>query len=393
MKKQSVAMVVYGWYPSDPRVRREAEALVSAGISVDVICLRESGQLENDVFNDVGIHRMKIKRSRSGIFSYIFNYTLFILSVFLHFILTYPRKKYDLIHIHNMPDVLVISSIIPKIFGAKIILDLHDPMPEVFMTKYGLDYSNVLIRTLISLEKFCIKYSNLIITPNLAFKEKFIERGCPEDKIHIIMNSPQEHIFDSKMLKNSHRRSKDKFSIMYHGTIVERHGLILALEAVAQLKDRIPNIVFNVYGDGNEFVERFKSHITKLGLENIVVYHGKVNLEAIAAAIVDIDVGIIPNEKTVFTEINLPTRIFEYLSLDKSVIVPKTQGICDYFDENSIFFFESGNADSLARTILQIFNGNSKYQEIVEKGISIYNRHRWENQKSKLINLVTDLLN
>src|SRR6267142_42210 len=38
-----VCMVVFSEYPKDPRVRREAEALVEAGIPVDVICLRGKG--------------------------------------------------------------------------------------------------------------------------------------------------------------------------------------------------------------------------------------------------------------------------------------------------------------------------------------------------------------
>ena len=37
-----------------------------------------------------------------------------------------------------MPDVLVFGAIVPKLLGAKIILDLHDPMPELMQTIFKL---------------------------------------------------------------------------------------------------------------------------------------------------------------------------------------------------------------------------------------------------------------
>ena len=63
------------------------------------------------------------------------------------------------------------------------------------------------------------------------------------------------------------------------------------------------------------------------------------NVNEIVAAIGDCDLGIIPNHRNIFTEINTPTRIFEYLALAKPVIAPKTQGIQDYFgDDRSDLF-------------------------------------------------------
>jgi hypothetical protein len=43
--------------------------------------------------------------------------------------------RYNLVHVHNMPDVLVFEAFIPRVCGARVILDLHDPMPEL-MIKY-----------------------------------------------------------------------------------------------------------------------------------------------------------------------------------------------------------------------------------------------------------------
>ena len=69
------------------------------------------------------------------------------------------------------------------------------------------------------------------------------------------------------------------------------------------------------------------------GLQDSVRYLGPKNLEQIVEAIDACDVGIIPNRRSIFTEINTPTRIFEYLSRDKPVIAPLAPGIQDYFGD------------------------------------------------------------
>jgi len=390
-KNKRIAMVVFSIYPLDTRVRREAEALVEAGMTVDVICLKENTKPRKEVINGVNCWRLPIKHKRTGKMRNIWEYLYFIILSFFWLSLIHLRNRYKLVHVHNMPDVLVFSALIPRLTGAKVILDLHDPMPEVYMTKFSINKSHPVVRLLLFLEKYSICFSNLVLTPNIAFRNLFISRGCPEAKIHIIMNSPQESIFHRTETKNNHSiENEDRFLIMYHGELTTRSGYNIALKAVDNLREKIPNLEFHVYGDG-EFKIHFLDLIGELNLNNIVTYHGVVSLESIAVAIESINVGIVPNRKTPFTEINLPTRIFEYLSMGKPVVVPKTKGILDYFSEDSLHFFEAGNADNLADAILEVYNNPSKSQAVLNRGISVYQKHRWEVEKKKFIDLVTDL--
>ena len=145
------------------------------------------------------------------------------------------------------------------------------------------------------------------------------------------------------------------------------------------------NIVFHVYGSGNTFVEKFKQFIKQYNFDNIVQNHGLISLETIALEIKSIHLGIIPNKKTVFTEINIPMRIFEYLNLKRPIIVPETKGIKDYFNSNSIYFFESGNYESLEKAILQAYNDiKSESYQILNEGLKIYNNFCWKKERQKL---------
>jgi len=379
-----IAMVVLSSYPIDVRVRREAEALCDAGAEIDVLCITQRGELTKDNVNGINVFRLNLKRYRASKLRYLLEYALFFSWSFLKLTYLELRNRYDIIHVHNMPDFLVLTAIIPKLFGAKIVLDLHDPMPELFSSMINVDEKHYIVKILKFFEKICIKFANLVLTPNIAFKKLFVSRGCPDSKIQIVMNSPDEKVF--KYHNNSLKESKysSKFLLMYHGAIVERHGLDIAVKAVAELKEKIPNIYMVIYGRGN-FLTKVEKLIDGLNLKDHFEIRGFAVVDEIAAFIPQIDIGVIPNRTNPFTQLNFPVRIFEYLINKKTVIVPETGGIKDYFDPESIYYFKPGDSANLAETIFRIYSNNGESKKTLEKSYAVYKNYTWELQKQQLI--------
>lgn len=375
-------MISYSYYPSDTRIRKEAETLVNNFYDVDILCLKRKGEFTSEVFNNVKIYRIGIEKIRRGIFNYLILYSLFFLAVFFKINFLYARKKYTFFHFHNMPNFLVFSAIIPKIFGSKIILDMHDPMPELLNS--ALKTNNRLLKKILILEeKLSIKFVHKVITTNNAFKEVFISRGCPSDKIEIVMNSPQNDIFDKiKPVK----RNDGKFVILYNGSIVERHGLDILIDAIFILKDKIPNLELRIFGTG-EFWDLVSRKIGELNLWNYVKYYGGVMLDDLVKEIATCDLGIIPNRFNEFTNLNFPIRVLEYIHFKKPVIVPRTKGIIDYFPENSIFYFDPLRANELSKIIFNIYINKESLRNIIEEGYKIYQRNTWQQQKEVLLKL------
>jgi glycosyltransferase involved in cell wall biosynthesis len=391
-RHSSVCMVVFAHYPEDVRVRYEAEALVGAGMPVDVICLRQGSELPRERVNGVMVHRIGLERKRRGKIGYIWEYVIFIAAVALLLARLDARRGYGLIHVHNMPDVLVLCAIVPKIRGAKMLLDLHDPMPELFRTIYSVPEGHPVIRVLKVLEGFSIRLADAVITPNISFRKLFIARGCPPEKIHIVMNSPQETIFDRDAARTFREadRGLRGYALMLHGTVEERQGQDIAVRAVSLLRDRIPNLALHIYGEGS-FLMHVRELVRTLRLDELVHFHGTVAIERIVESLARADVVLVPNKRNPFTELNFPTRIFEALRMEKPVIAPRTQGVLDYFDEGSLFFFEPGSAEDLAEKIVDIYSNPVRSREVVERGVEVYLRHTWERQGERLVALVGGL--
>lgn len=391
-----VAMVTFSPYPYDPRPRRAVDALVGEGASIDMICLGDESAPKREVLNGVSVLRLPIKHDRRGKFAYAYRYAAFILTSSAIFAWRALRRRYDLVYVHNMPDILIVSSLFPKALGAKVVLDLHDPMPELMMTIFDAPQSGKSVQLLKRLEKWSIARADLVITVNVACKRIFSARSCPPEKIAVVMNSPDGRIFPFRGTRSetlAENNGTRPFVIMYHGSLVERNGLDVAIEAFSQVRAAVPTAELRIFGAKTAFLERMMDTVRNKNLHESVRYLGSRRLEDLVTEIESCDLGVIPNHRNAFTEINTPTRIFEYLALGKPVIAPSTPGIQDYFNKESLLFFEAGNPGDLAQQIEYAFSHPREVQEIVRKAQRVFQEHTWDCERETLLRRMSEVLN
>ena len=395
LQGKRMAVISFSPFPGDPRPRRAAEAFVHAGMKVEVICLMEEESPKRETFKGIEIDRIGIKKIRNSKTWYVFQYCLFILIAFAKLTARSLTRHYHVVHVHNMPDVLVFAALVPKLFGAKVILDLHDPMPELMMTIFNLRRESLEVRLMAWLEKWSIARADLVLTVNRACERLFVSRSCSASKVSVVMNSPDEQIFKYSPAQIRNRQSggdNAPFVIMYHGTLVERNGVDLATEALVKLRQFVPAAELRIYGPRTPFLEQVMLSVSDKGLEKAVHYLGPRRLEQLTEAIMECDVGVVPNKRSIFTEINTPTRIFEYLALGKPVVAPRAPGIQDYFSEDSLVFFNLGEADDLALKLIWVALNQKEALEIANRGQAVYRSHAWQEEKTKLVNAVVKVL-
>jgi glycosyltransferase involved in cell wall biosynthesis len=237
--------------------------------------------------------------------------------------------------------------------------------------------------------------ANSVLTVNNACKGIFASRSCPPEKINVVMNSPDEQIFPLRTPRSAPSAVGTPgrpLVVMYHGTIVERNGLDLAVDAVARVHQAGLDVELRIYGRETPFLRQVITEAHNKGLEDRVRYLGPRRLEDLVREIEDCDVGIIPNHRSAFADINTPTRIFEYLALGKPVIAPRTPGIQDYFSPQSLLLFESGNSNELAQQIEYAALHYREAMEIARRGQRIYLEHTWTDEKRKLVDVICRLL-
>ena len=391
-----VGVLLFSNYPADPRPRRAAEALTREGAIVDLLCMQQNErEPRHENVNGVNVSRLPFRRYRGGKLTYVGQYAAFILISFVYLTIRSLRKRYDFIHVHNMPDILVFAAAAAKARGSKLILDLHDPMPELMQTIFKLPPESLSVRALKMMEKKSIAFSDLVLTVNIACQNLYSARSCQRDKIRVVLNSPDDYIFrfrPANLNEPNGEAIERTYTILYHGSLVARNGLDLAVEALETVRRSIPNVKLVVCGERTPFLGSVIEMAHERQLENNIDYLGVQNLNGIVEAITACDLGIIPNQKNIFTEINTPTRIFEYLALGKPVIAPRTTAIQDYFGDRDLIFFELGDARDLARQIEYAFSHPEEVTETTQRGQRVYLDHTWTRERAQFLDAVDEVL-
>jgi glycosyltransferase involved in cell wall biosynthesis len=288
-----------------------------------------------------------------------------------------------------MPDFIVFSALFAKLLGARIILDVHDTMPEAYATKFDLDLRHPLIAAIRVEERLSAALANFVITTNELHREALVGHGIPARKIVIVMNVGNPSVFKPR----SRRRTPPPGQLVlgYHGTVAERLGLDLVVEAVDRARSFCPGVRFLLIGDG-EFMPQLRRLVAQRQLQGIIELRGWVPVEALPEALAAIDIGVVGNRKITEMRKNwmLPVKMLEYTAMEIPTIAPRLRAITRYFSDDNAFLYVPDDADDLARVICEICASPARIDRL-RAGLQTFNeRFNWPSMARTYVNLVAN---
>ncbi len=389
--KTNIAIFSYTIYSGDSRLRKEAEAASELDYNVDVFVLKEKKHQTINCINGVNVYQLSSGKYRGdSAFKYIISYINFFLRLFFKLSWNTWGKKYHIIYCNNMPNFLIFAAIIPKIFRAKIILDILDTMPEVYLSKFHTPFSMFISKMLLFEEKISALFSDIVLTVHEPAKTEILAKhGIPINKIKVIMNLPEETIFDGHKYINSYINDNN-IKLMYHGTISFRCGLDIVLGGLKIVISKFPNVILNIYGNGDS-VSDIKSLIKQLDLEDNVFFHGFVALDQLPRLISKSDIGIVSYKKSISTDYSLPVKLMEYIFMELPILSVSNRVMDYYFADYELFYYRSDDAESFAKELTKLIENKNLLLESKFKLQDIKKRMNWKDEKIKLKKIFTDL--
>ena len=382
-------MVVHAYYRKDARVRRYADALIETGNDVDVLCLREKGETSTERSDGLRIVRLPLTRVRGGRLSYVLEYLASFVLFSIYLSVWHLRRRYHLVHVHNMPDVLVFTAWLPKLMGAKIVLDFHDPMPELYISKYKKKRTAPLIRALTLLERWSASFAHLLITANDTFKRIFVARKLPAAKLHVVHNLADDTIFRRGNVPP--RTSPRSFVLLHIGTISERYGLDLVIRALPALREAIPGLKFRIIGkitgEGDE-VGRLKTLASELGVADLVEFPPPVSLEDVPREMANADVGVHTALPDGYMEYIFPLKVGEFAAMEVPLIASRMPVLEDYLGPDGAAYIEPGDVEGLRDRVLRLYRDPAFRAKTVAGYDAFRKTYRWETEKRRYLELV-----
>jgi glycosyltransferase involved in cell wall biosynthesis len=368
------------YFPCDTRVRREVHALAKAGHEIDVICMRRPGQPLYERSGSVSVYRVPLEHKRGGVLRYLFEYVSFPVAAFFCAAALALRRRWDVVQVNTLPDWLVFAAVVPRLLGARVLLDLHECMPEFFATKFRATPSHPAVRLLARLEQASIRFADLAITCTEQMRGAFVARGAQGEKIEVILNSADEELFDPQRYPPT-GSGPDRFVLISHGSIEERYGLDTAISAVALLAAEIPGLRLEIFGEG-AYSDELKELAEQLGIEDRVFFSdGMVPLDDLLRAIAAADAGVVAMKRDSFRDLTHTNKMFDFITMRRPVIVSRTASVEAYFDESCFQLFDAEDDRDLARAIRGLHADGGLGEQLVRRAAEVNEPYRWPRQR------------
>jgi glycosyltransferase involved in cell wall biosynthesis len=378
-------MVVDNTWP-DIRVEREARAARAAGWTVDVICAAAEEEAPHENVGGLGIHRLPVARERGkGARAQLSEYLRFTFLAAWRVARLHLRHRFDVVHLHNVPDFLVFAALVPKLDGSGVILDLHDLMPEFFASRFRRPMHSLPVRLLALQERLSCRFADHVVTVTERWRRRLIARGVPASKVSVVMNLPDPGLFAATPANTS--AAADRFTILYHGTLTHRYGVDLLIRAVAELKGEIPARLV-IHGRG-EYLEELQRLSASLGLDGAVEFSTEyLPTAALPGLIRSADVGVVPYRQDVFTDEILPTKLLEYAALGVPAVVARTSVIEDYFDSSMVAYFTPGDVDELKAALRSLHRSATRRRRIAAAARRFAKQNTWQAVAARYVDLL-----
>lgn len=355
-------------YPQDPRVRREATALVAAGYQVTVICPKGKDQPSRGMVDGVRVYRFPAPPEASSALGYLWEYGYSMVAAFFLSLLVFSRDGFDIVHAHNPPDTFVFIAAFYKLFGKRFVYDHHDLSPEMYYARFGGNGNRLVYRTLVALERLSCWLADHVIATNESYKAMEMQRGqVPEGRITIVRNGPELEGLDT-VEPALELRQRDQTIIGYVGAMGFQDGLDYLLRALRHLVYDLGRrdffCVLIGQGDAKDSMQQLA---TQLGLDGYVWFTGWVSDTDLLRYLSAADICVDPDPSNPFNDRCTMIKMTEYMALAKPIVafdLPEHR----YTAQEAALYVKPNDELEFARALAELMDDPERRQAMASFG-------------------------
>jgi glycosyltransferase involved in cell wall biosynthesis len=387
-------MLTHSYYEEDPRVRREAEALVRSGRPVEVFSLRREGDPADGELEGVRLHRLDVQRHQgAGLGRYLAEYLSFFARAGFAATRAHRRSRYALVEVHTLPDFLVFAAMHFRLAGIPLVLNLHEAMPEFFRLRFPRASTPLVQKALAFQERAAISLADAVLTVNDALGQRLVSLGVPARKVTVVRNTPDLERFAAGRFGRRPFMADGTLRFVYAGALTPTYEVDVAIEGIARFSLTHPTVPveLDAYGRGDA-MDAWIARAAHLNLADRVRFPGRIPIEAVPAAIAAADIGLAPTRRTAFTDYSLSTKIFEYAAMGKPVIASRLPLVEEAFGADSIVTYEAGDARSFAEGIGRLVADPLEREARVARAAARVREMSWAQESRTYLGLIEGLI-
>ena len=250
------------------------------------------------------------------------------------------------------------------------------------------------------LETYVFKNASAITTICEGLRNDIISRGISSEKITVIPNAVNIEKFTYGVKPNQELRTKlnlqDKIVLGFIGSFYAYEGLPLLLEALPKIIEKQPQTRLLLVGGGSQ--EAFiKQKTIELGLENYVIFTGRVPHHLVQDYYNQVDIFVYPRLPMRLTELVTPLKPLEAMAQGRLVVASDVGGHKELIRDNETGrLFKANDAVDLAQTVLDLLSQQNHWDKLRKAGrLYVEQERNWtksvgyyQNVYAKLMSVV-----
>ena len=344
--------VAYTHAATDSRVRRHCETLVRRGWRVFQLGLATGEERVVGRLNGIILVRKRQMRYRGAkLLRYAWAYASFLVWARLILRRLARRRRIAVVQANNLPNFVVWTAAGVRRSGTAVILDIHDPVPELFQSKFsGMRGANLTVRALRWEERVSAQHADAVLCVHEPHRELTERHGVQANRLRVVLNTADERLFPVQP-----PRAPSPF-VVYHGTVAARMGLDVFVRAMALLREAGRDVGGAIWGDGDA-VPALQTLRDELGLRDVLEIAGRrFRPEDLLQRLARVGVEIVSMRRDVFTDQMLPTKLIEAVRLGIPSVVTWTPTVARYFPENAVWYIRDFGPQPLASTLAAVLD-------------------------------------
>jgi glycosyltransferase involved in cell wall biosynthesis len=263
----------------------------------------------------------------------------------------HQEEPFDLVHVHSLPDFQVFSTLLLKLQGVPVLLDLHEAMPEILRARFRLGSGAFLTRAAIVLEAISCRYADHIVAANDGIRGALIGRGVPGQKVTTVytVGDVQSELPNPNNLRREMGLPIGPL-IVHAGGINPERDLETLVRSIGELASTT-DVHLVIAGNGDpDYVASIRDLVAELGLSPRVHFLGRVPRTQALALMSLSTVGLVTAESNPLTELAWPTRIVEFARLGKPLVMPNLRFIRETLG-TAARYYAPGDPSDLSRVL------------------------------------------
>jgi glycosyltransferase involved in cell wall biosynthesis len=393
-----LCLITHARFPiGEPRAERAARAAAGDGYRVEVIALRGAGEPAHEHLDGITVWRLPIRHRRGAPLPMMaLEYCTFTILAGLWALVLRARGKIAVVEVHSPPEFLILAGLLPKLLGARLLLDVRDLSSHLWEARFGAAGRDAIaIGVLRRLERAACALADALLTVHGPYKEQLTARGAEERRIAIVMNAPEEALIAGVKRSPAPPRERalgdGEFTVAYHGTITRWYGVDLLVQAVGLLRARGRRVRAVILGEGDQ-LETVRELAAELGVGDSISFSNRyLPIAEALRAVAGTDCGIISNRPSEINRFILPNKLFEYVALGIPVVSARLETVAAHFDEDDLTFCKPGDPASLAGAIGWVMDERAAAMQKSVRAQARAERYRWDRSRLAYLEALHDM--